>query len=152
MEFDCKIEEQSSQPTLSIRSHVPVTQLPQTIGKSYEAILEYLTRVNEYPVGPPFVAYYNMDIENLEIEAGFPVEKALTGDENVQPGVIPAGKLASCMYTGPYDEMRPAYDALSRYIIDSGYEATGVAYEFYLNDPINTAPEQLLTMIVFPLK
>ena len=34
----------------------------------------------------------------------------------------------------------------------NGYTATGVSYEFYLNDPEQTPENELLTKIVFPLK
>jgi effector-binding domain-containing protein len=65
---------------------------------------------------------------------------------------IPGGKLAQCLYIGPYNKIEPAYNALTEWVKENGYEATGVAYEFYLNDPGEVAPEELLTQIVFPLK
>ena len=46
----------------------------------------------------------------------------------------------------------PAYEALSAWIEENGYEPTGVAYEFYLNDPGEVPPEELMTQISFPLK
>jgi effector-binding domain-containing protein len=47
--------------------------------------------------------------------------------------------------------MAPAYDELAEFIIDHGYESTGVAYEFYF-DPPETPPEKTRTLILFPLK
>jgi effector-binding domain-containing protein len=48
--------------------------------------------------------------------------------------------------------MAPAYEELTQWISGHGYEATGTAYEFYLNEPGKVSPEQLQTRIVFPLK
>jgi effector-binding domain-containing protein len=45
--------------------------------------------------------------------------------------------------------MEPAYTALTKWIEDNGYQATGVAYEWYLNDPREAAPAQ--TQIALPL-
>jgi effector-binding domain-containing protein len=70
----------------------------------------------------------------------------------MQPGQIPGGKQATCLYIGPYNAIEPAYNGLMEYIGQSGHEATGVAYEFYLNDPSETPEGELQTQIVFPLK
>ncbi len=105
-----------------------------------------------HPAGAPFVAYFNMDMQNLDIEIGFPVSHPLAGQGNIQPNQIFGGKLATCLYVGPYSDVGPAYDALTKFVKDKGVEATGVAYEFYLNDPQTVQPSELQTQIYFPLK
>jgi effector-binding domain-containing protein len=122
------------------------------LGRAYGAIAQYLGELGEQPVGPPFTAYYNMDMQNLDVEIGFPVSGRLPGKDDISASEIQGGKVATCLYTGPYSEIEPAYNALSQWMKDNGYEATGVAYEMYLNDPEQTAPQELQTQIVFPLK
>lgn len=153
MAFSCEILDQPSQPTLSARTTTSVQGLQQFLGEAYGAVMQYLAELGEQPVGAPFAAYYNMDMEKLEVEAGFPVSRAVPARGTVEPGEMPAGNYASCVYTGPYHEIGPgAYEALSRFVAESGYEATGVAYEVYLNDPSETPPEQLQTQVLFPLR
>ena len=108
--------------------------------------------LQEQFAGPPFTAYYNMDMQDLDVEIGFPVPKKLPDKGTIKAGEIPAGKVATCLYTGPYNEMEPAYNALHQWTQDNGYKLTGIAYEIYLNDPEQTPPEQLQTQIAFPLK
>jgi len=60
----------------------------------------------------------------------------------IQASEIPGGKLATCLYTGPYSDIAPAYEALSKWITEHGYEAAGAAYETYLNDPQQTPPQE----------
>jgi effector-binding domain-containing protein len=60
--------------------------------------------------------------------------------------------MATCLHTGPYNEMEPAYDALKEWVENNGHQATGVVYELYLNDPGETPPQELQTQILFPLK
>ena len=126
--------------------------LPQELGKAYGAIGQYLGELGEQPVGPPFAAYYNLDMQDLDVEIGFPVSRRLPGKDDIEASQIPGGKVATCIYTGPYSEMEPAYDALSQWIEDNGYQATGVAYEMYLDDPAQTPPQESKTQILFPLK
>ena len=152
MSYTCEIREQAAQPVLSIRTRTPVQELPQAFGRAYGEIALYLGELGEHPAGPPFAAYYNMDMQDLDVEIGFPVSRVLSGKGEIQPGEIPAGRVATCLHTGPYGEIEPAYNALSKWIQGNGYEAAGVAYEMYLNDPEETPPQELKTQILFPLK
>lgn len=152
MSYNCELLEGSPQPTLSIRTITPVQNLPQEFGKAFGVIAQYLGTLGEEPAGAPYAAYFNMDMDNLEVEIGFPVSKALPEKDNIQSTEIPGGKSARCLYTGPYNQIERAYNALTEWVKENGYEATGVAYEFYLNDPEEVTPEELMTHIVFPLK
>ena len=152
MSYHCELKEWSAQPTLVIRTRTAVQDLPQVLGDAYCAIEQYLRELEEPPAGPPFTAYHNMDMQNLDVEIGFPVPRELPGRGDIQAGHLPEGKIATYLYTGPYSDMEPAYDALSRWIEENGYEPTGVAYEFYLTDPEETPPEEHQTQIVYPLK
>jgi effector-binding domain-containing protein len=115
------------------------------------AIEQHLESLGESPGGNPFVVYYNMNMEDLDLEIGFPVSTNLTGKGEIQPNEIPAGKYATCLHTGPYPELGAAYEALTHWVKEEGYEVSGVAYEFYLNDPNDTPPEELKTFLMFPI-
>ena len=152
MSYKCEVVEQPPQPTLSIRTTTTIKNLPQELGKAYGAIGQYLGQLGEQPAGAPYAAYFNWDTSDLEVEIGFPVTSSLPAKENIQSGEMPAGRYARCIYTGPYNKIEPAYNALTAWVKENGYEATGVAYEFYLNDPGEVSPDDLLTQVVFPLK
>jgi effector-binding domain-containing protein len=152
MIYTCELIEQDPKDVLSIRTHCPVSELPQTLGKAYDAVMAYLAELGEQPGGAPFVGYFNMDMQNLDIEAGFPVARPLLGKGEIQPGTLPGGKVVSCLYTGPYSQIEPAYNALMAWFPANDCQPTGVAYEFYLNDPENTPEAELQTLITMPVK
>ena len=152
MSYNCQILEQEDQPVLSIRTCSAVKDLPSALGRAYGAIAEYLEELGESPSGAPFAGYYNMDMQNLDLEIGFPVASVLAGRGEIQSGHIPGGKAATTIYTGPYNAIEPAYNALTAFIQKNGHKATGVTYEFYLNDPGETPAEELQTKILFLLK
>lgn len=151
MEHICEWVESIEQPVLSIRTHARVEELPQLIGKSYEAIMQVMNEKGIYPSGEPYVAYFNLDMKNLDVEMGFPVATAGEGKGDVKPGVIPGGRKAATLYVGPYPEMTSAYEALTTFVEEQGYKPTGVAYEHYLTGP-DTPPAEHKTRIVFPIK
>ncbi len=151
MNFKCEMVQQSAQPVLSIRTRTPMANLQQTIGNAYDQIMKYLSEIGENPSCAPFTAFYNMDMQDLDIEIGFPVSKVLPGKNEIKSGEIPSGKYASCLYVGPYGKTEPAYNTLNEWIKENGYTTTGVVYEHYLNDPTEIPESELETKIVFPL-
>ena len=152
MTYPCQFVEQSAQPVLSVRTRTTVQNLPSLLGKAYGEIAHYLGELGEQPAGPPFTIYYNMDMQDLDIEAGVPVAKRLAGRGEIQTSELPAGTVATCLYTGPYSDMAPAYGALTQWVAERGYEPTGVVYEVYLSDPNETPPQEMKIQIVFLLK
>ncbi len=148
-----KIEliEQQIQPVLSVRTRTKLEDLPDLIGKSYQKIMDYLNELGEEAVGVPFTAYYNLDVQDLDVEMGFPVAKPLPGKGQIISGEIPGGRVVSSMHYGPYQEMEKHYAEITRWISDHGLEATGVAYEYYYNSPEDVPESELLTRIVIPV-
>jgi effector-binding domain-containing protein len=114
--------------------------------------MNYLNEMGVQATGAPFVGYFNMDMQDLDIEVGFPVAEALVEKGEIKPGIIPAGKQLSCLYQGPYNQIEPAYNAIMDYAAANNYALTGVCYEFYLNDPADTPENELLTKIVMLAK
>ncbi|MHB1393225.1 MAG: GyrI-like domain-containing protein [Clostridia bacterium] len=152
MNYKIELIERGVQPVLSIRKTTAVGNLPQELGKAYGSIIQYLNEIGEQPTEAAFTAYYNMDMENLDVEMGFPVSKQFAGRGEIEAKEIPAGKYAACMYKGPYAEMVPAYDAMNKWIGENGLAATGVSYECYYNSPMDVTENELLTKIMFPVK
>lgn len=152
MSYQCELKEWSAQPTLAIRTRAAVQDLPRVFEEVYGAIGRYLGDLGKSLGRPPFAAYHNMEMQDLDVEIGFPVTQEVPGRGDTQPGQLPEGKVATCLNTGPHSDMEPAYTALSQWMEENGYEPTGVAYEMYLSDPQETPPDRHQTQIAFPLK
>lgn len=151
MNHKCELYDQSAQPILAIHTHGAVADLPKILGESYDAIMKYLHEIHEEPGGAPFVTYFNLDMQDLDIEIGFPVSKSLPGKDHIISKEMPAGKYASVLHKGPYPEMGAAYEALNRFMVENSIQPSGIVYEFYLNSPMEVPPDELKTQIVFPV-
>lgn len=152
MTYQCQLSDREAQPTLVVRKRAALQQMPQVLGHAWGAIMRYAGRLGLAPAGPPFVGYHNMDMQDLDLEIGFPFPQSLSGEGEIQSGELPGGRAAECLHVGPYDKIAAAYDALQKWLNDNALTPTGIAYEFYLNDPQTTPPEKLETQVVFPLK
>jgi len=150
----CEITFRYIQLALTIRTTTRLQDLPKVMEKSLKEIKEHLSKFEEEPTGPPFAAYYdiNMESESIDIEIGFPVSRAFAEVDNMTTSIIPGGKIASCAHTGPYPGIPRAYLFLSDWVKENGYETKDVVYEIYFNDPVVTPPQELTTQIFLFLK
>ncbi len=82
----------------------------------------------------------------------------LTGSPQIDPPLeqvsLPAGRHAVLTFKGPYAGLPAAYDQLYSSWLPTSGEVPGDTppFEVYLNSPMDTAPEDLLTEICVPLR
>jgi effector-binding domain-containing protein len=152
MSHECELTYQDAQPALAVRVRTSVQGLAQVLGQAYGDVSRYLAKAGGRRAGAPFVAYHSMDIDDLDLEIGFPVVKRMQGDDVVRATEIPAGEYASCVHEGPYSGLPSVHEAVRQWIEVEGFEAAGVAYEVYLTDPSLTLSEELRTQVAYLLK
>ncbi len=148
---DIHLLKQERQNALVIKQKTSIQNLPVLIGESYRKLGAYLGETNETISDVPFVAYHNMDMENLEVEIGFPVASKLQGNGEIQVSEIAAGYKIFCIYRGSYAQLETVYQELQQWMDTNGYEMVLPSYEYYYNGP-DCPEEELLTRIVIPVK
>jgi effector-binding domain-containing protein len=152
MTHQCELVELEAQPTLVVRSRAGVERLPQVLGPAWGRIMAVAGAAGAEPTNPPYVAYHNMDMHDLDLEIGFTFERPLAGGGDVQAGETVAGKAVACVHEGPYDRLRDTYRAMEDWMAERGLRHAGAPYEFYLNDPEDTPTSELQTRIVMPVQ
>lgn len=131
---------------------------PQQIGRAFDRVMAWAG-----PMGvamPPAlgVAVYLSDMktvppEEQEALAGLTVGPQIMADEIVEIYEAPAGRYAVLLYKGPYALIGKGYEQLFAWLPSSGEEpAHRPMMEINLNDPRQTAPEDLLTELCLPLR
>lgn len=151
MAFECDIVDRQAEPALVVRTRAPVDRLAETLGPAWGKVLARAGSVGAQPSSRPFVAYHNMDMQDLDLEIGFAFDRPVEGDGDVKASEIPAGKAVEAVHVGPYDRVSETYEELGRWLEENGYVPAGPAYEYYLNDPAEVQPDALLTRVVMPL-
>jgi len=133
---------------------IHVKDLPNLLPKIYGRIIHYLSSMGVAVAQPAYAyaAYHNTDMEDLDVEAGFPVTGKVESSDDIIASEIPAGRFATVVHTGPYEQMEPLYGRLDKWVRQNHYEPAGAIYEMYLNGPDDTPPEGLQTQILMPLK
>jgi effector-binding domain-containing protein len=146
MNSEPKIDERAEQPYLGIRTVTPWQQLPTLIPRFIGEVFGFLGQQGIEPRGAPFIRYHVIDMDReLDIEVGVPIAQRAAGTGRVQAGSLPAGRYASLIHTGPYDQLVQANAALLGWIASTGAkidqrptprgDVFGSRYESYLSEP-----------------
>ena len=148
-----ELTQQAEQFTLHVRLKTSVGGLNEAFDKNFALIESYLSEIGEQPAAAPYAAYYNHDMQNLDVEMGFPVAKALPGRDEIKAGIIPAFEQAVCgIHKGSYNSLDETYGQIYQYIADNNFEISGAHYDFYISNPDNTSENELITRIAIPVK
>lgn len=98
---DPKLDNRKEKRYLGIRFQVPFKGMSSHISKRFKEIQHWAGEHGVRIAGAPFLRYYVIDMAGeMDLEVGIPVSAAHSGDELVRPGVLPAGRYASLVYTG----------------------------------------------------
>lgn len=150
MPYDISVKTVEAQRVVGHRVRTSLADIGRAVGEAFGGAMATVAGAGAFPVGIPFVVYHDIIDEQTEgeIEACIPV--ALGAAEGVAVDV-PAAEVVATLHHGPYTEIGPAYEALTAWLAEQERESVGPPREVYLNDPADTAPEELLTEIQFPL-
>jgi effector-binding domain-containing protein len=143
--------EQPEQHVLSIRTTIRFAEYSQTARQAFGKIQAYAAQNNLLLAGCPFVCYYNVDLDHLDIEIGFPVARPISGNGDIVGRTIPVQKVVSAIFLGAYEETDPLMIEIMQWITEHGYEQHGTIFNYYLNDD-NRPKSELLTKIAVQVK
>ena len=158
-----KIVERGEQPYVAVKSVVSMKEIGAVAGQFLGEIFGWVAGHGLAPAGAPFFKYNVIDMERgLEIEFGIPTAGPVKGDDRVLAGVLPAGKYASLVYRGPYEQLREANGALLDWIKEQGLKMDvsespggdrfGCRLEIYLTDPaVEKDPQKWETEVAIRL-
>ncbi len=148
-----KVENRNEQHYVAIRTQVTMQELGDVIPRLHSEVFGWLRNQDKNPLGggAPFIRYLVIDMERqLDIELAVPVAFPLSGNGRITPGVLPAGRYASLIYTGLVDAI-PANRALLIWGKEQGFvwdqwttekgDAFGARIESFLTDPADE-PDQ----------
>jgi effector-binding domain-containing protein len=118
---------------------------------SYHRLFAYLGEVGVPPTGAPFAAYHTMDMQDLDVEVGVPVARPVASAGEVIAAELPARRIATALYTGPYEGLPGFHHSFMAWCNAHGHHLNGPVYEFYMNNPSETPADQLQTRIEYML-
>lgn len=139
------------QHVLAIRETIHFNDYPKIAQQSFEKIIEFAAGQGMLFSSGPYTCFYNADLENLQVEMGFPIARQNAGNGDVEGYSIPCQRVVSGIFQGAYEETDPLMMEIMQWIADHGFEQKGPIFNYYLNEETRT-PNELLTQIAIPIK
>ncbi len=147
-----EVQIRPEQHTAVVRHRITMQEtdrIPGWIGVTFEAIQQ----AGQQPAGMPFLRTLAMDEKGMEVEVGWPVSAPYSGKGKVQAGTLPGGPIVVATYSGPYDGIGPAYEAIQAWCAEHGHEIAGPPWESYFTDPTQEPdPAKWRTDVHFPIR
>jgi effector-binding domain-containing protein len=138
-----KIDSRAEIIYMGIRVQTPMKGMFGVVTKLFKEINKWMKQHGYTASGAPFLRYHVIDMAGeMDIEVGIPVAAELPGDDRVKPGLLPAGRYASLIYSGSglagnkalVEWARANHLAWDRWEDPKG-DAFRARYEAYLTDP-----------------
>ena len=139
------IDERPERYTAGIRLKAPIRDFKKVIPPTLTEVLGWVRGHGVGSGDPPFMRLYVINMEGeMDMELGVPVARPIQPDGRITPGVLPAGRYASLIYTGR-DRGYAGNGVLIRWGQKQGVvwdawddpagEAFACRYEAFLTDP-----------------
>jgi effector-binding domain-containing protein len=157
-----KLEQRNAQPYVAIRRQVTTQELASVLADQVLGqVFAWLESKGVASAGAPFFRYHTTDMTGagrFDVEVGIPVTTAVPGDSSVYADVLPAGRYAVLVNSGPYDDLVAAHGALLAWGETNGIvwqvaedgKAQGIPIETYLTNPAEEPdPQKWQTEIAY---
>ncbi len=128
-------EERAEQPILLIRRRIPRTQLQGMLAACFGKLFAHCQTAGIPLAGWPLARYVSMGVGLWTVEAALPVATTVTGEGEMEPGVLPGGPVALGVHAGPYEQLPETNAAIEKWIEQSGWHVAGAPWESYVTDP-----------------
>ena len=144
-----QVIERSDQAAISIQIKVPLKEMQEAIDESREKLMNFLQEMAAFPAGSFYVTYYSFSKEAVECEAGFPLYKEITGENQIKASRKRGGLYLTCYHQGAYRKIPSIYREMDTWLLHHHFETSGVTEEIYLNHDVEDS--QRLTQVLISI-
>jgi effector-binding domain-containing protein len=153
----------AEQPYASITNSLPMPRLSDQLQPQIGEIFGWLAARGIKPAGLPFWKYNRINVAGIvEVEVGVPTADEISGDDRVQPHLLPGGNYVLARHVGHPQKLRDATSELLDWAAAEGIawdmwredegELWAARLEEYLHDPISQPDmEKWQTNLIFKL-
>lgn len=152
--MDYEVETATLPPSeaAAIRTVIPMAELPQFFGEAFHELTSAVTAAGASTAGPPFARYFSVGPGSVDVEAVMQTDKPVVAVGRVRPIHLDQTRAAIVRYVGPYDAMKPAYDAISDWMSEHGKHPAEAPREVYLTSPTEVPdPAKWVTLVEQPI-
>ncbi len=130
-----QIATSDAQAAAIIRFTIPRAEIRNVMGPGFRELADAVAAQGVAPAGPWFSHHLRMDPEVFDFELGVPVSGPIVAAGRVQPGELPAARVARTVYRGDYEGLGPAWGEFEAWIAAQGLATAPDLWECYVAGP-----------------
>jgi effector-binding domain-containing protein len=152
MAYEIELRELPARPVATIRVATTPNRMGETFAESLPAVLRYLESQGVEPAGPGFGIFYQYDSDHVDMDIGFPVSRAVEGNERVAGRTLDSATFAITWHIGSYRTIGEAHRAIEAWVQEQGRKVTGPPWEVYWDGPESgVEPSAFRTEVGYPV-
>ena len=137
---------------VAIRTTIPMPELQGFFNGAFLELSEVIRTGRGTPVGPPFVRYYSVTANAVDVEAVMTCDRRVPVSGRVKPLHLDAAQAAIVRHVGRYDKMRAAYEAIKEWMSNNGKHAIEAPREVYVTTGAEVPdPSEWVTLVEQPI-
>jgi len=137
------------------RMQIAISDLTSEVyGAAFEEIMKAIGDEKLIAGMPMAVNHdFNRETNRIDMEIAIPVSKGIKTPKGLTIGMIPGGRCAKLVYTGPYEGIGSQWEALFPAVMKK-HTPRFASYEVYANDPgtPGISPDQYETWLMIPVQ
>lgn len=139
-------------PTACIHLTIPRSQMREVMGPAIEEVFTKLAAQGVPPAGPLLAHHLSLSEDQFDFQICVPVQGKVEPEGRVRPGLLPAARVISTVYEGPYEGLPTAWGEFMDWIQAQGLKTAPNLWEIYAVGPDKeNDPAKYRTELVQPL-
>jgi effector-binding domain-containing protein len=114
---------------------IPRSEIQREMGPAMQEVMRVVGEQGATPVGPMFSHHHRMPSDVFDFDVGIPVAHPISASGRVQPGGLPAARIARTIYRGPYESLGAAWGEFNAWMRAAGHNAADDLWESYVAGP-----------------
>lgn len=137
---------------VAIRTTLPMSELQGFLNEAFLELSQVIRNGGANTIGPAFVRYHSFTPEAVCLEAVMTCDKKVPVRGRVKPLHLDAAHAAIVRHVGRYDKMKPAYDAISQWMVSNGKHPSEAPREVYVTTGAEVPdPSEWVTLVEQPI-
>ncbi len=122
--------------TAVVRGTVSLDEIRDFFDQSFSVLGEVLTNQQVSITGAAFSRYQGeVEEEPIDLEVGFPTDRAIDADGSAEAGELPGGRVARLVHAGSFDGLGDSWQRLADWIGAADLVPGDDRWEVYLTEP-----------------
>jgi effector-binding domain-containing protein len=131
-------------------------EIGAALGAAYGRVAMFITANGLQIDGQPIAIANYWDERGYGFDAGIPVSgtpaRGAGPDSPVRMGETYGGRVVRAVHVGPYTGIQATYAIVEAFVTAHRFEPNGRSWDVFVSDPGDTAEEELITEIYYPVK